>query len=149
VRYNVSYADYHDVDVTELMHVPALGFAANEHLSLLAEYVHWTRTSASTMTIASPSTALPKRDRWVFHSHPSEHHETNAWVILSQESRVPMTRWANRQTLPPRLESLVVAEQPRALCHLAQAVFHSLEALAPCGGVPPEIIGARGSFRLP
>jgi hypothetical protein len=43
LRYNISYADYHDVDVTELMHVPAVGFAANDHLSLLAEYVHWTR----------------------------------------------------------------------------------------------------------
>jgi hypothetical protein len=43
LRYNVSYADYHDVDVTELMHVPAVGFAANDHLSLLAEYVLWTR----------------------------------------------------------------------------------------------------------
>ena len=43
LRYNVSYADYHDVDVTELMHVPAVGFAFNDHLSLLGEYVHWTR----------------------------------------------------------------------------------------------------------
>lgn len=43
LRYNVSYADYHDVDVSEVMHVPAVGFAANDHLSLLAEYVHWTR----------------------------------------------------------------------------------------------------------
>ncbi len=43
LRYNVSYADYHDVDVTELMHVPAIGVSANEHLSILAEYVHWTR----------------------------------------------------------------------------------------------------------
>lgn len=43
LRYNVSYADYHDVDVTELMHVPGLGFAFNSHLSLLGEYVHWTR----------------------------------------------------------------------------------------------------------
>jgi len=43
LRYNVSYADYHDVDVTELMHVPAVGIAANDHLSLLGEYVHWTR----------------------------------------------------------------------------------------------------------
>jgi hypothetical protein len=25
------------------MHVPAVGFAANDHLSLLAEYVLWTR----------------------------------------------------------------------------------------------------------
>jgi hypothetical protein len=43
LRYNLSYADYHDVDVTELMHVPAIGVAANAHVSLLAEYVHWTR----------------------------------------------------------------------------------------------------------
>lgn len=43
LRYNVSFADYADVNVSEVMHVPAVGFAANEHLSLLAEYVHWTR----------------------------------------------------------------------------------------------------------
>jgi hypothetical protein len=43
LRYNVSFADYSDVDVSEVMHVPAVGVAANEHLSVLAEYVHWTR----------------------------------------------------------------------------------------------------------
>jgi hypothetical protein len=43
LRYNVSYADYQDVDVSELMHVPAIGVAANDHLSVLAEYVLWTR----------------------------------------------------------------------------------------------------------
>jgi hypothetical protein len=45
LRYNVSYADYADVDVTELMHVPAVGLAFNDHLGVLAEYVHWTRDS--------------------------------------------------------------------------------------------------------
>jgi hypothetical protein len=43
LRYNFSYGDYHDVDVSEVMHVPAVGFALNDHLSVLAEYVHWTR----------------------------------------------------------------------------------------------------------
>lgn len=43
LRYNLSLADYSDVDVSEVMHVPAIGLAANEHLSILAEYVHWTR----------------------------------------------------------------------------------------------------------
>lgn len=43
LRYNLSYGDYHDVDVTELLHVPAIGYAVNGNLSLLAEYVHWTR----------------------------------------------------------------------------------------------------------
>jgi hypothetical protein len=43
LRYNFSYADYHDVDVTEVMHVPAIGLAVNQNLSVLAEYVHWTR----------------------------------------------------------------------------------------------------------
>jgi hypothetical protein len=43
LRYNVSYGAYHDVDVKELMHVPAVGVAFNDHLSLLGEYVHWTR----------------------------------------------------------------------------------------------------------
>jgi hypothetical protein len=46
LRYNVSFADYADVDVSEVMHVPAVGFAANDHLSILAEYVHWTRDTS-------------------------------------------------------------------------------------------------------
>lgn len=45
LRYNVSHADYADVDVTELMHVPAIGVAANDNLGVLAEYVRWTRES--------------------------------------------------------------------------------------------------------
>jgi hypothetical protein len=47
LRYNLSYADYNDVDVTELMHVPAVGYAFNDHLSLLGEYVHWTRDTSA------------------------------------------------------------------------------------------------------
>jgi hypothetical protein len=43
LRYNVSFGDYRDVDVSEVMHVPAVGFKFNEHLSILGEYVHWTR----------------------------------------------------------------------------------------------------------
>jgi hypothetical protein len=43
IRYNISLADYSDVDVSEVMHVPAVGLALNDHLSVLAEYVHWTR----------------------------------------------------------------------------------------------------------
>jgi hypothetical protein len=43
LRYNVSFADYGDVDVSEVMHVPAIGVQVNEHLSLLGEYVFWTR----------------------------------------------------------------------------------------------------------
>jgi hypothetical protein len=43
LRYNLSFADYSDVDVTEIMHVPAVGLAVNAHLSVLAEYVYWTR----------------------------------------------------------------------------------------------------------
>jgi hypothetical protein len=45
LRYNLSYANYDSVDTTELMHVPALGVQLQEHLSLLGEYVHWTRHS--------------------------------------------------------------------------------------------------------
>jgi hypothetical protein len=45
LRYNVSFADYSDVDVSEVMHVPAIGVQVNEHLSLLGEYVFWTRDS--------------------------------------------------------------------------------------------------------
>jgi hypothetical protein len=43
LRYNLSYGDYHDVHVTELLHVPAIGYAVNDNLSLLGEYVYWTR----------------------------------------------------------------------------------------------------------
>ena len=45
LRYNFSYANYDAVDTTELMHVPAIGVQLQEHLSLLGEYVHWTRHS--------------------------------------------------------------------------------------------------------
>lgn len=43
LRYNVSYANYDDADTSELMHVPAIGVQLQEHLSVLAEYVDWTR----------------------------------------------------------------------------------------------------------
>ena len=43
LRYNVSYASYGDVDVSEILHVPALGVALDAHLSALAEYVIWNR----------------------------------------------------------------------------------------------------------
>lgn len=40
-RYNVSYVNYGDVDVSELLHVPGLGLKANDHLNLLGEFVVW------------------------------------------------------------------------------------------------------------
>jgi hypothetical protein len=40
-RYNVSYADYRSVSVSEIMHVPALRYAFNEHLGILGELVIW------------------------------------------------------------------------------------------------------------
>jgi hypothetical protein len=40
-RYNVSHANYRTVNVKEIMHVPALGYAIDPHLSILAEYVVW------------------------------------------------------------------------------------------------------------
>jgi hypothetical protein len=43
LRYNVSFADYSDVNVTEVMHVPAIGVQVDPHLSVLGEYVFWTR----------------------------------------------------------------------------------------------------------
>jgi hypothetical protein len=45
VRYNFSYADYHDVRVHETMHVPAVSVAASANVWVLAEYVIWQRTS--------------------------------------------------------------------------------------------------------
>ena len=44
-RYNVSYGNYHDVSVSELMHVPALGFALSPNISLLGELVIWRRSA--------------------------------------------------------------------------------------------------------
>jgi hypothetical protein len=43
LRYNVSFANYHDVHVSEIMHVPGVGFRINPHLSVLAEFVDWKR----------------------------------------------------------------------------------------------------------
>jgi hypothetical protein len=43
LRYNFSLGNYDALDVTEIMHVPALGLQVNEHVSLLVEYVDWTR----------------------------------------------------------------------------------------------------------
>lgn len=40
-RYNVSYVNYGDVNVSEILHVPGLGINANEHLNLLGEFVVW------------------------------------------------------------------------------------------------------------
>jgi len=45
-RYNVSHAIYADADTTEWLHVPALGFKANDNLSLLGEFVVWRQTTA-------------------------------------------------------------------------------------------------------
>ena len=45
-RYNFSAAKYKGVGVKEWMHVPALGFKLNDHLSLGAEYVLWSRSVA-------------------------------------------------------------------------------------------------------
>ena len=47
-RYVFSWGDYHDVHVTETMHVPSLGVALNPGLSLLAELVVWQRHAATT-----------------------------------------------------------------------------------------------------
>ena len=45
-RYNVSFAKYSDVGVSEVMHVPALGVKLHDNVSLLGEYVIWKRDSA-------------------------------------------------------------------------------------------------------
>jgi hypothetical protein len=43
LRYNVSHANYRDVNTTELMHVPAIGFKVHDNIALLGEYVIWRR----------------------------------------------------------------------------------------------------------
>ena len=45
LRYNVSYANYADVDVSEVMHVPALAIAIAEPLTFLTELVLWRRST--------------------------------------------------------------------------------------------------------
>jgi len=40
-RYNLSYANYSDADVTEVLHVPGLGVSLHDKLSLLGEFVVW------------------------------------------------------------------------------------------------------------
>ncbi len=41
LRYNFSHANYKTVDIEETLHVPGIGFAFNEHLTLLTELAHW------------------------------------------------------------------------------------------------------------
>jgi hypothetical protein len=59
IRYNISLADYSDVDVSEVMHVPAVGLALNDHLSVLAEYVHWTRDTNGAMSTSTRASTSP------------------------------------------------------------------------------------------
>lgn len=40
-RYNVSYVRYADVDVTEVLHLPGIGWAFHEHATALFEYAYW------------------------------------------------------------------------------------------------------------
>ena len=47
-RYNVSYGGYRDESVREWLHVPAIGYAASDNLSVLSELVVWTRNAAGT-----------------------------------------------------------------------------------------------------
>jgi hypothetical protein len=42
-RFNVSWVNYAQRDVTEAFYVPAVGFKPISELLLLAEYVHWRR----------------------------------------------------------------------------------------------------------
>ena len=44
-RYNFSYGSYSDVDVSEVLHEPAVGYTVNDNLSLLAELVLWDRST--------------------------------------------------------------------------------------------------------
>jgi hypothetical protein len=43
-RYNFSYGRYADQSVREWMHVPGIGVALNQYLSVLAEFVLWPRS---------------------------------------------------------------------------------------------------------
>lgn len=40
-RYNFSTANYSEVDIRESLHVPGLGIAVNEHITILGELAHW------------------------------------------------------------------------------------------------------------
>ena len=41
--YSFSYANYADLDVSETLHEPALGYAVSQNLSFLAKLVIWRR----------------------------------------------------------------------------------------------------------
>jgi hypothetical protein len=54
-RYVFSRGDYHDVDVTETMHVPSLGVALDPNLSVLSELVVWQRNAAGVSSFVDRS----------------------------------------------------------------------------------------------
>jgi hypothetical protein len=43
LRYNVSYGGYRDVDVSEWLHVPGIGFSLAPNVTVLGEFVYWKR----------------------------------------------------------------------------------------------------------
>ena len=57
-RYNFSLARYDDVDVTEWIHEPGLGFLINSQFSALAEYVLWKRSAPEGETTFDSSVNL-------------------------------------------------------------------------------------------
>jgi hypothetical protein len=46
-RFNLSYVDYSDLAVTEVLYQPGLVLKVHDHMSLIAEYVYWNRDQAT------------------------------------------------------------------------------------------------------
>lgn len=49
-RFNLSYVDYSDPGVTEILYQPGVVVKVHDHLSIIGEYVYWNRDQASTTT---------------------------------------------------------------------------------------------------
>jgi hypothetical protein len=49
-RFNLSYVDYSDLGVTEILYQPGIVLKVHDHMSIIGEYVYWNRDQASTTT---------------------------------------------------------------------------------------------------
>jgi hypothetical protein len=57
-RYNMSLGNYNDVSLLEWLVVPGLGYAIQEHVTVLAEFALWQRYTAGTATLFDRSMNL-------------------------------------------------------------------------------------------
>jgi hypothetical protein len=57
-RFNLSYVDYSDLAVTEILYEPGLVLKIHDHMSVIGEYVYWSRDQASMTTKVDHSVNL-------------------------------------------------------------------------------------------